>query len=167
MNRHRRTLLLTGLATVVLGCAPARQASPASAPAPARLTDVVAGTWGWTDGTETCASNPHTLSFSPDRKSMFYRYPRADSAASEDLRYEVRGHGKNSLRVFLVGETRTDGKGALVEWDLILLSNDLYVWRRSDWDPDGSTRPIERCSGPVRTLRTSTLPLGRIHGERA
>ena len=152
INLHRRTLMLAGLATAVLACAPApaTQAAPASAPAPVRLFNVVAGTWGWMEGSETCASKPHTLSFSPDGKSMFYRYPQADSA-SEDLRYEVRGHGKNSLRVFLVGETRTDSKGALVEWDLILLSNDQYVWRRSDWPTDGSTRPIERCSRPVRT----------------
>jgi len=142
MNRHRSSLLMAGL-TLVFGCAPARQPSPVSA----RVFDVVAGTWGWVEGTHTCRSNPHTLSFSPDRTSMFYRYPQAaDSAGARDLRYEVRGHGRDFIRTFLVGETRTDSKGALVEWDLVLVSDDFYVWRRSDWPKDASTRPIERCS---------------------
>lgn len=148
MIRHRCTLLLAGLSAAVLGCAPARQSSPA----PAGVFEAVTGTWGWMEGSHTCESNPHTLTFSPDRKIMFYRHPQAaDSAEAPDYRYEVRGHGQNSIRLFLVGETRKDSRGALVEWDLVLLSKDHYVWRRSDWGPEGSTRPIQRCSRPART----------------
>jgi hypothetical protein len=148
MNRHRGSLLMAGLTILVLACGPARQPSPASA----RVFDVVAGTWGWVEGTRTCTSDPHMLSFSPDRTSMFYRYPQAaDSAGARDVRYEVRGHGRDFIRMFMVGETRTDSTGALVEWDLVLVSDDLYVWRRSDWPKGASTRPIERCSRSSRT----------------
>ena len=123
------------------------------------------GTWGWADGSHTCATNPHTISFSPDWRYMDFAYPQpVDSATGRrTARYAVRGHDRNRIRAFLLHEDRRDAEGKLVEWDLVLLSPDVYVWRRSDWPLDASTNPVHRCS--ARAATPDQQPLWSADGD--
>lgn len=142
-----RMMVIVGFTSIAVSCAPASESAHAGA-APAEVFSVVAGRWGWVEGTHTCESNPHTISFSPDWRFMYFLYPEPvdTSTGRREATYEVRGYTPYSIRAFLLHETRTDRMGELVEWDLILLSKDLYVWRQSDWPIDASTNPLERCS---------------------
>jgi hypothetical protein len=139
------SLLTMCFAGAALSCAPSGRAA---LPPPSPVFASVAGTWGWVEGNHTCATNPHTIRFSPDWKYIDFAYAQpVDSATGRrHSRYEVRGHDRNRIRAFLLHEDRRDAPKKLVEWDLILVSPDLYVWRRSDWPLDSSTNPVQRCS---------------------
>jgi hypothetical protein len=134
-------LMLAGI--VASGCVPPRAAQPA--PAPVFL--VAVGTWAWERGGDGCERDPHTITFSPDWSLMFLRTrePLDPVTGRREAVYEVRGHGPNYIRAFMRDEDRRDERGELVEWDLVLLSPDRYVWRRSDWKRTSSTAPVERC----------------------
>lgn len=145
MRATAASLLAMCLAAAALSCAPSGRAA---APPPSPVFASVEGTWGWVEGTHTCATNPHTISFSSDWTYMDFAYPQPlDSATGRrHARYEVRGHDQNRIRAFLLHEDRRDAEGTLVEWELILISPDVYVWRRSDWPREASTAPIKRCA---------------------
>jgi hypothetical protein len=109
----------------------------------------IQGTWGWTDGELSCETNPHTIRLSDDGRRLTFSYPHpiVEETGRAESVYEVLGHGESTLRLFLTSETRRDAAGTLVEWDLIMLSPDAYVWRQSDWPAEVSTGLIERCPG--------------------
>jgi hypothetical protein len=144
MHSIAASFLVLCVAGAAFGCAPAGRAA---LPPPSPVFASVTGTWGWVEGSHTCATNPHTIRFSPDWRYMDFSYPQpVDSATGRrHARYEVRGHTERSIRAFLLYEDRRDAGETLVEWDLILVSPDLYVWRRSDWPPNSSTNAIQRC----------------------
>jgi hypothetical protein len=110
-----------------------------------------AGTWGWARGHNTCARNPHTIAFTPQRDTMIIRY--RDDADSTTSRYVISGTTASSIRGALIGEDRRTDAGALVVWDLVMMAPDSYRWHRTDWEPDGYTRSVVRClpsSAPTR-----------------
>lgn len=121
-------------------------ASYAGAPSGDVLSEIQ-GTWGWVEGQFTCETNPHTIRLSKDRRQLTFTYPRpiVEETGRRRSVYEVRGQAERSIRLFLTSETRKDEAGKLVEWDLIMLSRDAYVWRQSDWPADVSTPLLERC----------------------
>lgn len=128
-------------AVLALGC---RSAPPTDV-----LTEIQ-GTWGWAEGEFTCETNPHTIGLSEDGRWLTFTYPHpiVEETGRKESVYEVLGHGEHVIQLFLTSETRRDSSGALVEWDLIMLSPDEYVWRQSDWPEDMSTRVLERCPTP-------------------
>ena len=132
---------LLAAVALVLGCA--------SAQPPDVLSDIQ-GTWGWVEGDFTCETNPHTIRLSEDGRRLTFSYPHpiVEETGRKESVYEVLGHGQHVIRLFLESETRTDEAGELVEWDLIMVSPDGYVWRQSDWPRDMSTALLERCPAP-------------------
>jgi hypothetical protein len=145
MHSIATSFLVLCVAGAAFSCAPAGRGA---FPPPSPVFASVADTWGWVEGTHTCATNPHTISFSPDWKYIDFAYAQpVDSATGRrHARYEVRGHDRDRIRAFLLHEDRRDAEENLVEWDLILVSPDLYAWHRSDWPLDSSTPPVQRCS---------------------
>lgn len=107
------------------------------------------GTWDWTGTDGFCRDNPHTITFSPDRKFMILTFAKPDTGddgqIQQTYRYEIRGHTKNSVRGFIEGEDRRTDAGELVVWDLVLMSPDEYRWHRTDWDEGGFTKGVLRC----------------------
>lgn len=126
------------VAALVLGCTSSR---------PSDVLTEIQGTWGWAEGEFTCETNPHTIRLSEDARLLTFTYPHpiVEETGQKESVYEVLGHEDHVIRLFLRSETRRDSSGALVEWDLIMLSPDEYVWRQSDWPEDMSTRLLERC----------------------
>ena len=102
------------------------------------------------EGDFTCETNPHTIRLSEDGRRLTFSYPHpiVEETGRKESVYEVLGHGQHVIRLFLESETRTDEAGELVEWDLIMVSPDGYVWRQSDWPRDMSTALLERCPAP-------------------
>lgn len=114
------------------------------------LATIASGAWGWEVDSATCDDNPHTIEFSPDRKTMTLRY----AVGVEDqppmvATYSVIEQSANYLRMKMSGETRLDPDGETVVWDLVLLSADSYCWHRSDWQEGGCTQPATRCPQDV------------------
>ncbi len=62
-----------------------------------------------------------------------------------EVTYRVLRTIPNGLSMSLVGENRLDATGKPVTWDLILLDQNQYCWRRNDWRPTGCTKSIKRC----------------------
>ncbi len=119
-------------------------------PANASIFSVLPGIWGWEEqGVGTCSANPHAITFSDDRRVMFLRHTkplkRHTGAETMVLLYRILDADPH-LRMALDGETRTTPAGALVEWDLIMLSPDRYCWHRTDWPAGHCTAAVVRCS---------------------
>lgn len=124
-------------------------AEPYVVPDSTDVFKVAAGTWDWSGADGFCRDDPHTITFSPDRKFMILTFANPDTAddgtVKRDFRYEIRGHTRNSIRGFIQGETRRTDGGELVVWDLVLMSPDVYRWHRTDWEEGGLTKPVLRC----------------------
>jgi hypothetical protein len=113
---------------------------------------VVEGRWAWTNSEGGCATDAHTISFSPDRRQMFIASARpfrgADSVVDSTTLYHVREHTRNRIRGAIPGETRRTEGGAPVVWDLVLRGPDRYAWRRADVSsPFAFSTDIVRCPG--------------------
>jgi hypothetical protein len=112
---------------------------------------VVAGTWAWTTADTNCATDPHTITFTPDHKGMLIKLAHAyhlpDGRLDSVAYYDIQGYTRSSIRGAIRGETRLTADDRPVVWDLVLKSPDRYAWHRTDWAPGGYTREVRRCSG--------------------
>jgi len=99
------------------------------------------GSWGWIEGKNTCATNPHAINFSKDGSRMFYSWRHT----YPDVTYQVLYADKNSLTSIIMGEERRTNNGDKVVWQLNLIDDNTYCWRRTDWPSDSCTRNIQRC----------------------
>jgi hypothetical protein len=138
----RHVCVAVSLAMLAAGCTSTRHAD-------ASIFSVLPGIWGWeADGAGTCSANPHAITFSNDRSVMFLRtaktFERHTGAETSVVLYRILDSDPH-LRLALDGETRTTPTGALVEWDLIMLSLDRYCWHRTDWPAGSCTAAIVRC----------------------
>ena len=110
------------------------------------LRPTVAGTWGIDTEGVSCTDNPHTLAFSPDGLEMTLRYAKGlEGNPPTRVSYKVLSDGPGFLRLAMQGEERRTDAGALVIWELVLLSSDSYCWHRTDWQTGGCTQPAKRC----------------------
>lgn len=122
-------------------------------PADTDIYMLAAGSWDWSGAEGFCEKNPHTISFSPDRKLMTIRHrePWTDSAgvihwaAEYDLQEASRRHLRGQIR----GELRRTATGDPVVWDLVPTSRNSYRWHRVDWPSWTLTGEVRRCSGLV------------------
>ncbi len=125
-----------------------------SAATPGQVFELAAGTWDWSDAERRCIENPHSLSFSPDHKAMYF----ADRKGWKDdstgrMRhtaiYDIQEFTPSRIRGLIRGETRKTDDGVPVVWDLIMTTRDSYAWHRTDWRTGGRTKEVRRC--PVST----------------
>lgn len=122
----------------------------ASVTRPAIVTLLGSGSWGWVEGAHTCETNAVTYRFSDDLRSVTaidsHPVPNPDTGVPEtEYSYDIEAIGDDRIRMRLRDETRRAADGALVVWDLVVLSRDAFCWHRTDW-PDGAcTGSLERC----------------------
>ena len=113
------------------------------------IFDVVEGTWAWADADSNCATNSHTIRFTPDHGEMVITsarpYERADGKMDSIARYQIISQTRDRIRGAIYGETRLTADGRPVVWDLVLRSPDRYVWHRTDWPAFGFTGEVHRC----------------------
>ena len=131
--------------------------------------EVAAGAWDWSTADSVCLGNPHTITFTPDRKRMFiaFRTPWTDStgASHRVSTYDVLASSSSHIRGAIRGETRMTDEGVPVVWDLVLTSDSSYAWHRTDWEPGAQTAEVVRC--PVGTDTTIAPPDSDMDLERA
>ena len=120
--------------------------APPSSP-PEAMSRIV-GTWGST-GRFACDQTPHTISVADGGERLLFNTPKAvemdDGSVRSVLTYKVLRAERDKLWLFVEGETRKTAAGDPVVWVLIMLDRDTYAWRRTDWAPDGMTKPARRC----------------------
>ena len=111
---------------------------------------VAAGTWDWAGADAFCQRNPHTISFSADRKVMTYRQSEAwtDGAgvSHQEAEYDLQEVSRRHLRGRIRGELRRTDAGEPVVWDLVLTSDDSYRWHRTDWPFWAYSDDVRRCA---------------------
>jgi hypothetical protein len=127
-----------------------------AAGSPEEVFGIAAGVWDWHDADSFCVSNPHRIWFSTDRSRMYiyYTQPWTDSLGGTDSGavYEIREHSASHIRGFILDETRRTPAGELVVWDLVLTSPNSYAWHRTDWEPGGLTKEINRCQAEAEAV---------------
>src|SRR5690606_21182497 len=109
------------------------------------LLRLAAGRWSWTTARNSCSESDHSIRVSEDGTKMFLR-DRSDTTGADETTYIIERTGPgiipgrdHVIRASIVGETRRTDAGALVVWDLVLLTANRYTWHRADWPPDGET----------------------------
>ena len=147
----------TILARIAMGCAPVlavlagvgiwQAMRVLRLPADKDVFEIAAGTWGWTTGRNTCRNNPHTITFSADRRTMTLTHPDSvdDAVAGGAWVYDVLEHEPWRIRGAIRGEDRKTPAGQPVVWDLVLRGPNLYAWHRTDWPALMMTDLIRRC----------------------
>lgn len=107
--------------------------------------DVLPGQWGWSSA--ECKRMPEKISFTKGGKRMHLRHAASTEGPIEVklASYTVTGRKGNALAMRMDGEDRRDDAGNLVSWDAVVLDQNTYCWRRSDWAPTSCTKRITRC----------------------
>lgn len=125
--------------------------SPSAPDEHVSIFELLTGTWvGPEPG--TCDDNPHSISFDAARTSMVLTYRRPFDGPlgfAGVFRYDILDVADRNLRAAIVDppETRRTSAGDLVVWDLVVVTQDVYRWHRTDWAPGLSTSDVRRCAG--------------------
>jgi len=78
-------------------------------------------------------------------KTLELIYPKSENTEEQKFTYKVLEIGKYYIRTQIEGEKRLDDNGKLQSWDFMILSNDEFVWHRTDWKGFAVTPPVTRC----------------------
>lgn len=110
---------------------------------------VLQGRWGWND--EQCEEDPFYITFSSDGANMYFDTKQGLVLGNKDqiknrLKYQILDETDRVLRTVVEGEDRRTEKGHVVGWDLVLINNNSFCWRRWDWASDGCTQPVVSCN---------------------
>lgn len=146
---HLHTVLLP-LGTALLSLAATASAAP---PAEATIFDQLPGQWApRVDGKVDC-SDAQVISFDKDRTTATFSFTKPfkndDGQTVSAAVYKVlRAKGKG-ITLYLHGEKRETAGGDPIVWTLVMIKEDAFVWRQTDWGPGESTVPFVRCAAPV------------------
>ena len=112
-------------------------------PAHADIFDDLSGQFGKLGGPNTCAQNPHVVTFSEDRSQAHFAWqsPIVDFRGVTRLggSYVILSHDNQSITMRIPEETRLTEDGETVVWIMRRVAEpEGYCWGRTDW-------PITRC----------------------
>jgi hypothetical protein len=109
----------------------------------------IVGTWGATNYAPfSCSESPHNFTISQDGQFFTNRNKEKLYAGGEGTNESVsriltvRG---NVVTMFNEREMRLTESGDPAVWSLVLVNDDRFYWRRTDWKADFGTAPYERC----------------------
>ncbi len=69
----------------------------------------------------------------------------ADGTVRDTINYKVLKVEGNVMTMFVEGETRKTASGDPVVWSLVLVDDNRYYWRRTDWEAGSGTSHVLRC----------------------
>jgi len=109
--------------------------------------DVAEGIWA--PDAAACGDDSQAITFSPDRSQMFITWmdkaPDETGTRKRRATYEILEYSEGHIRGAIIGETRTTDAGDPVVWDLMLRSEDVFTWHRTDWSELSFTSDMQRC----------------------
>jgi hypothetical protein len=103
------------------------------------------GFWIWETG--SCDETRQKFKFDMSKKTMTLSYEpdTKDDAKLNSYSYEILWVWEAGFRSKIIGEERLDSNGVPIEWDLILIDDSSFYWRRNDWAKDYGTKAIIKC----------------------
>lgn len=106
-----------------------------------------AGVWAWED--QYCDKSSHTIRFNMDEKTMTLTLDNEVPVNGEKQSiyvYDIKWAWKRGFRGKIRGEKRLDKQGKPIEWDLFVVDENSFYWRRSDWSKTSGSKPIINCT---------------------
>ncbi len=85
------------------------------------------------------------MNVSADHKTIKFTYPKSEGKEEREYNFNVSEVGNYYIRGQYEGEKRLTADGKPEVWDFIFLSNDEFIWHRSDWKELAATPPVTRC----------------------
>jgi hypothetical protein len=143
MSRVRSPCVAVLAVLCVLGCAPRPyQLGPGRT-----LRAVLEGRWDWSTNSRPCRYESHRIAFLENGRVLTITPIGRDSVPGEPFvtTYDIIDETPSSLTGAIRGERRVARNGELVRWELILVSANRYVWRRTDLGSAATSAPILRC----------------------
>ena len=128
---------------VIAGCIPAQKAIASKT-----MREAAPGTWTWKKG--ECTKDTQVYSFSDDGKAM-YLYSKDGVVANEkgdlevDIVYQILDESRSTIRTIIENEYRETENGKPVVWDMNLINDNQFCWRRADWPRGECTASMYRC----------------------
>ena len=125
--------------------------SPASAQS---LVDDAPGLYGSaTDSANSCATNPHELSFQtrPPHVILTWSQTKDDGVGQPRTmeRYDIEDYDATTLTLREEGDFRPDRAGGRI-WIMQMMQNPSgYCWRRPDWPSTQCKDQQLRCEKPI------------------
>jgi len=115
----------------------------AASPARADVFHDLSGRFGKLAGPNTCAQNPHVVTFSEDRSQAHFVWaaPIIDFRGVSRMggSYVILSHDDQSVTMRIPEETRLTDTGETVVWIMRRVTEpEGYCWGRTDW-------PVTRC----------------------
>lgn len=107
-----------------------------------KMFQILEGKWLYMT---TDCQKAFTINVSADRKTIKLIYPKPEGEEKNEYIYNVSEVGSYYIRGQYEGEKRLTNDGKPQVWDFIFLSNDEFIWHRSDWKDLAATEPITRC----------------------
>ena len=107
------------------------------------------GQWAWDD--QYCKKSPHTIAFDIENKTMtliLKNLVEARSKGKDTFIYDIKWAWKTGFRGKIRNEERVDKDGQTIEWDLFVVDENSFYWRRSDWRKNAASKPILKCLSP-------------------
>lgn len=107
------------------------------------------GTWGW--DSDYCTKSPQTIVIDVDKKIMTLTIDNlveSSEKTKDTFIYNIKQAWKTGFRGKIRNEKRVDKDGQIVEWDLFVVDNHRFYWRRSDWRKNAASKPILKCLPP-------------------
>ena len=118
------------------------------------LFDDAPGQYGSaTDSANSCATNPHDLSFmaSPPHVILTWSQPQADGTGKPRTleRYDIEDYDATTLTLREEGDFRPDRDGGRI-WVMQMTQNPAgYCWRRPDWPQARCQDQQVLCEKPI------------------
>lgn len=137
------------LALLFLACTACTSQKITITPADSILAKVE-GTWGTAEASSlSCGQTPQTYTVSKDGTTITVRsanklYIGGDEGR-ESFVYKVRAVHGNVLTMFIENEDRKTKNGDPVVWSLVLVNENEFYWRQTDWPEGSRTSSFVRC----------------------
>ena len=110
------------------------------------------GDWGWSDQIDSCKSeHAITISFNDAGTKMYHTsksglHLSTSTVQYEKIIYSILSEGDKYLRTIVINETQKTDDGEMFLWDLILLDDESFCWKQSEWPEGHCTAKLLKCS---------------------
>ena len=102
---------------------------------------------------ETDCKKAFSLKVSADRKIIKFIYPKSEDKDEREYIFNVSEVGSYYIRGQYESEKRLDDNNKPQVWDFVFLSNDEFIWHRSDWEGLSATKPVTRCNESGKNIQ--------------
>lgn len=104
------------------------------------------GSWSWDE--KYCAKTRQTITIDIDKKQMtliLKNLVETNDKTRDTFVYNIKRAWKTGFRGRIINEDKVDKNKQTIEWDLFVVDENSFYWRRSDWSKNAASKPIVKC----------------------